>query len=499
MAAKAIPESRIREASFLYEKITGNIPFFTENIAARLAQLPSPLIIEATPKHEGPMFNFYEVALGISEIQKIKSRHELALPSLDFFVSGILSNFEKLNGNPSTISLLEKILLLNKAIFYDFEEGSDGTRKYDVGLPKFAHPMQVTYFLPANSEPWLIYTALLHDSIEDSYRYSLLKKWYDKKESKSLSEREKRQLIELCHLNKKDFSAGDKSKISIFEMATEHMIEDLMGTLGVRKDTKLYAKLSQSLDILTKRPWEKYEDYIARIASADAGLAPSLILLKMADRINNSNFPAPVSNGDNHIKERGAKLIKDAFKNYCIMENAKEVYMDPNFNSKYKEEFLDYYLALGNLTTVNMDELIIKLRAQAKKDTSKKYYGKKMDYWLSRIDDVNHKFYMSGGYGERTRERHKGILDFNGSIDKLSGFIDNKIYLREGKKRIPLIKEDNTGGTFVKLYKYASVIKALSAMHLAHDPFFNGTLAVGSLGHYSPFFSFYRALNMWQK
>ncbi|MBT3464789.1 hypothetical protein HOD20_08285 [archaeon] len=146
-------------------------------------------------------------------------------------------------------------------------------RKFENDKLYFEHPYEMTFFLPDDAPDWVVMLSLLHDAIEDSPEYWILKRWYDydkeleSGESNGKDKRLSREELEIIGISLKkgkeyadisDWVSNEKDRKEIFEDKTDEIIEDVLLQLGIQHNTHLYKKLRRNIDLFIWRPYDKY-------------------------------------------------------------------------------------------------------------------------------------------------------------------------------------------------------------------------------------------------
>jgi hypothetical protein len=492
----------IREFEDLYQSIY-KLPIFETLKYSDLREtffeeLPQPCSFQPEYSYHGKTVSLDNaVSIPFLSLEDIITQTEIFLPVL------------KTQGEVAK-KILKKAHLINFTIFtkldeetYDWSTAVPKERKYE-SMPAFTHPWKTQLLLPKNAPNWVIVYALSHDSIEDSHRHKVLKKWLNLKQDEQLSEASKIFLLEafpsinsisfLLPLSKKQYN-------NLLDEHINHFVNLLYSETFFKPNDKY--RLQDGLFIITKKAYETYNQYLDRIGNIqDKYNLYWTIISKINDRIDNSHFNP--KKYKNHFSENGAKILKDGIKNIHMLSVAQKSYfrledkLSYNATDELKRgelsgiEYLNRKNSLAALTNNNMNEFMKSIiEKYGEEEFSLKYGGvmqaKKVSEWMNIIEGRLYDYYLEGGFNLRDKEtgNPKDLFNFKGSLNLLDKFFEGEIESIFGK-----LNKYNA----LLLFKYAAMAKVFSCLYLSHDPFVNGKLVINSndklgldtLGAYNP-------------
>ncbi len=367
-------------------------------------------------------------------------------------------------------SLLGSIILFNRANFWDSAGHKDMQRDY-AKTPAYMHQYEVAFTLPEDAPAWVLISALLHDTVEDSPEYKLLERWW---QGESLSEEE----MYLLRIDPKR-NYKEEEKIQMMDSMTLDYIGNVLEGVGL-DDTRydLFNNVFYAISTLTRRPYEDYGHYIGRIGSGGQvsdTMRYWLIMIKMNDRLVNTRMNVPVQDSMSdsaYLQNYSGRWIKDLFKNITILERARE------FFHQYEEEtipgFWRQFNALFDLGNRNANELLIRLQGSYQ---AKKYEGENPDFeglntydeCFAKIDQGLFRYFESGGFFRKTKSDmmppDQRIMDFDGTIDFY------ELMTKRGISVPCCFSDLSDPDNVLKAYKYAAVLKVWNCLYVAHLPF----------------------------
>jgi len=425
----------------------------------KIQELPTPFQIDPIPMYR----------LGSRELEITQITPAIECTVLDKLIDDLYSKFPLLK-NANLDEVLRRIYLINRAGYYNFEDKKDMMRKYDTSMPRAQHPEEVTYQLPPTSPVWLIVLARLHDTVEDSHRYKELQEKFENIEN-------------MCD---RDINQIDQELWKI--------IEDVINFVGLNEYSDV-EKIKQGLYAITRKPYQTYEEYIHAFASIeDPELRLGLLLLKLNDRNTNSHISAPSREPKETVQEYlatiGAKKIKDGFKNFFLLNQCRQTEFDFGKDWASQRNFDCAYYGLAYTTARNMDEILQLLDSEEFK--SLMYHGSSLDEWFRRIKQELNQYFKSGGFKNRTNappdKTYRTILNFDGTIDLLSEYIEEEMIRSENGQGINIFAGLNKGlpSHILRLYKYAAIEYTLACLFMSHIPFdVSGDLIIGGTTNFN--------------
>ncbi len=388
------------------------------------------------------------------------------------------------------IRLLRKAHLINMAVFTQLDDrldlfyGLPKLRKHEE-IPSFVHSWKVELLLPEDAPLWAHILALSHDTIEDSHRHRLLKKWLRNNE---LSQSEK-EFLQARYQGKlfegelpKEVSRSD------YNLGVQEIRKTYETLLNIKEDNRM--RVTDGLTLLTKKAYVRYKDYLKELANtSDNELAYWLMMIKMNDRWDNSHFNASLGYDNTEkidlFEKNGSKLLKDSLKNIYLLDASKELYLRLKANNTLSEDehkteelyFLPYLrrtYSLAYLTNKNMNILMSKIKELfGEKKLTLNNSSSDLTHWFEEMEIRLHDYYENGGFIRKDNEPGdpNELFNFRGSMELLDKFL-------EEDKSYDLFGSLKDSEQILRLYKYAATLKVFSCLYLSHNPFVNGRLVI---------------------
>ncbi|MEM3373670.1 MAG: hypothetical protein QXE31_00465 [Candidatus Woesearchaeota archaeon] len=379
------------------------------------------------------------------------------------FLSGILnlSTFENEEKN-----IIARSMAILNTVFWNFEKNEAKTRKYE-SVYSITHLLSVAYMFE-NPDLETLLVALNHDTIEDSYRHKVLKRYY-------LGENISDEDAELVGLSEEELKIKDKRlKRGIYNKHLKELIINTLSLIGLEHEKSERVRIY--LDALTHRIYESYENYIKRLVRTATRLGVEgykLVLIKGYDRLDNSHFN-PHYNMPEIFEKEGLKILRDAVKDVFVLEAISDyIANEKSLDDKQIEELLKVKVALGSLLNRNMNQLMIYIRENYRnRRLTREGEEKNLEDWFNECEKKLNEYYELGGFNQRdinpSSKNPNEIFKYNGSITSLSLFIEDK-----GSNLFRSLSYDFD---LLKLYKFCAVAKAIGCLNAGYNPFINGRL-----------------------